>query len=210
MRQQTRLIVTALTLILHALPSSAGNIYKCKDAKGKVTFSNVACPESTVDKELKGTSKPQPARRADDYYSPINQMRRINKRKAIARERRKEKRRQAAISQSQNIPNQFATAPQRPVMSYKEAKRRALKDAGYRNYHTLSKSQRDRVNRRMAKYNHLPPEPRRQLKQKQQMQGESYDDGYDDAVSGEVDWGNSDEYLDGYEDGERARKDNSD
>jgi len=166
MRQKASLIVTAIILILYVLPCSAGKILKCKDAKGNVTFSSSACPEATVDKELKGTYKAQPARKPDDYYSPTNQMRRINKRKAIARERRAEKRRQGAISQSQNMPSQITGAQQLPVMSYKEAKRRALKDAGYRNYNNLSASQRGRVNKEMAKYNHLPPEPRPKKAQK--------------------------------------------
>ena len=31
----------------------------------------------------------------------------------------------------------------------------------------------------------------------------NYDDGYDDAMSGDVEWSESDHYLDGYEDGKR-------
>ena len=168
MRQQIGLIVTTLFLIFYVLPCSAGNIYKCKDAKGNVTFSSSACPEATVDKELKGTFKEQPTRRSPDYYSPTNQMRRINRRKAVARAKSAEKRRQAAISQSQNMLNQFSGAQQQPVMSYEEAKRWALKDAGYRNYNALSESQRGRVHKEMEKYNHLPPKPKNTQAQKKQ------------------------------------------
>jgi len=75
-------------LILYVLPSSAGKILKCVDANGKVTFSSSACPEATIDKELKGSYKDQPARLPDDYYSPMNQMRRINVRKTAARSKR--------------------------------------------------------------------------------------------------------------------------
>jgi len=47
-------------------------------------------------------------------------------------------------------------------MSYDEALQLSLKAAGYRNYNNLSESQRGRVHIEMAKYNHLPPEPRRE------------------------------------------------
>jgi len=83
--------------IFYSMPLAAGKTIKCVDASGKVTFSSSTCPETTVDKELKDSYKDQPARLPDDDDSPVNQMRRINKRKAIAEARRAEKRRQAFI-----------------------------------------------------------------------------------------------------------------
>jgi len=168
MRQQRVFIVTAIILTLYVLPSTAGNIYKCKDAKGNVTFSNVACPEATVEKEFNGTSKPQSARRTDDYYSPINQMRRINRRKAIARAKREEARRRSASIQQQKRQREFEETQRKltelaypePVISYDAALQLALKKAGYRNYNNLTQMQRSRVDKEMAKYNYLPPEPR--------------------------------------------------
>ena len=44
-------------------------------------------------------------------------------------------------------------------MTYEAARALATKDAGYRKYGQLTKSQKDRVHEEMAKYNHLPPTP---------------------------------------------------
>lgn len=165
----------ALVVLLPWLSASAGAVYKCKQADGSVTFSDSACPDDTISREHKGESRkwvtPKDSSDEDaDYgdvanedsahgpYSITEQVRRIESKKQATR-------RQTEIESR----SADAVTPVEPVMTYEEARRRAVKDAGYRKYGNLTQSQRERVHREMAKYNHLPPsqEPNPSISQHQ-------------------------------------------
>lgn len=145
-----------LTLLVSAVPIvQAGSIYRCTQADGSVTLSDVACPADTVTREYQGEATGSRGSKAPahDPYSIMAQVRGIEKRenaerKAAARER-KARDKEARASRSRQ--------PSERMLTYQEARQKAMDAIGYHNYETLSQAQRDWVQEEMAKYRHGPP-----------------------------------------------------
>jgi hypothetical protein len=145
-----------LTLLVSAVSIvQAAGIYRCTQADGSVTLSDLACPADTLTREYQGEATGSRGSKAPahDPYSIMEQVRGIEKReeaarKAAARER-KDRDKEARAAR----PRQ---ASQR-MLTYQEARQQALDATGYHDYETLSQAQRDRVHEEMAKYRHGPP-----------------------------------------------------
>ena len=144
--------------------AQAGTIYKCTEPDGSVTFSNIACPDDTVKREHKVRTGDAFQERSDFYnpYSVVEQARRIDELRQAEQIQREEAAAQRRFQEATEKARQAAgTSGSGPVLSYKEALRKATKDAGYRNYRNLTASQKETVRRKMAQYNHAPKPPRR-------------------------------------------------
>jgi len=145
-----------LTLLVSALPTvQAAGIYRCTQADGSITLSDLACPADTLTREYQGEATGSRGSKAPahDPYSIMEQVRGIEKRekaarKAAARER-KERDQEARAARSRQ--------PSQRVLTYQQARQQALDATGYQDYETLSQAQRDRVQEEMAKYRHGPP-----------------------------------------------------
>ncbi len=137
--------------------AEAGSIYKCKQADGSVTFSNVSCPDDTVDSEYRGEHRERQEweDESENYYSATRQMQRVEQKNAAEKYQRGMQRRQAAASKANRAAQKRQQVPA-PVLTYDQAKRKALKEEGFRGSSNLTKLQRERVNRTMSGYNHLP------------------------------------------------------
>jgi len=140
--------------LLCAAPAvPAGSIYKCTQADGSITLSDVACPQGTVDRAYQGETASSRGRTSGsaDPYSIMEQVRGIEKRENAER---------AAARQRQGRDKATRTTPPKqppePVLSYQEARQKALDATGYHNDATLSQTQRERVQDEMAKYPHRP------------------------------------------------------
>ena len=145
-----------LTLLVSAVPIvQAAGIYRCTQADGSVTLSDLACPADTLTREYQGeaTGSRESQAPAHDPYSIMEQVRGIEKRekaarKAAARER-KDRDSEGRAARSRQ--------PSQRLLTYQEARQKALDATGYHDYETLSQAQRDRVHEEMAKYRHGPP-----------------------------------------------------
>jgi len=88
-----------LTLLVSALPIvQAAGIYRCTQADGSVTLSDLACPADTLTREYQGEATGSRGSKAPahDPYSIMEQVRGIEKRekaerKAAAKERKRDK-----------------------------------------------------------------------------------------------------------------------
>ena len=140
--------------LLCAAPAvPAGSIYKCTHADGSITLSDVACPQGTVDRAYQGETASSRGRTSAsaDPYSIMEQVRGIEKREKAERAAARQRQRSDKVTRTA-APKQ----PPEPVLSYQEARQRALDATGYHNDETLSATQRERVQAEMAKYRHRP------------------------------------------------------
>jgi hypothetical protein len=162
---RTLTIVAAMAALM--LSGSAGAAHRCTSASGEVTFSDAPCPADAVRVDPVKLPSPAPSRArapaapgAPDPNSIMSQVQQIEAREA--RERQAAAQEAFARSQnSQQAGDSTAAAPQsQNLMPYKEALKRALKDAGYHQYGRLNSLQKERVDKELAKYPHLPPEPK--------------------------------------------------
>jgi Domain of unknown function (DUF4124) len=153
---RARLSRFILILLVSAAPVvHAGSIYKCTQADGSITLSDVACPQDTVTREYKGeaTSASGSEAGSSDHYSVMEQVRRIEKRenaerKAAAKEQK---------GRDKGTHNSSRKRHQESALTYQEAKKKALAATGYHDYDNLSGMQRDRVDAEMEKFKHSPP-----------------------------------------------------
>ena len=144
-----------LILLVSAAPlGHAGSVYKCTQADGSITLSDVACPQDTVTREYKGEATSARGAKAGAYdpYSVMEQVRRIEKRENAERK--------AAAKEQKRRDKETRTASRKrhpePVLTYQEAKKKALEETGYHDYDNLSGAQRDRVDAEIEKYRHSP------------------------------------------------------
>ena len=154
-----------LALALAGPPAAMAGAYRCTSATGELTFSDRPCPPDAPRQQAVRIPTPAPApppgtgraTPADDPYSIVNQARMIERREAqeAARRAADAAATQAAVPAQPAAPN----GPALPVMTYEQARRQALKDAGYHQYGNLNRLQKERVDNEMSKYSYLPPTP---------------------------------------------------
>ena len=145
--------------ILNAISSQAGSIYKCKQADGSISFSNVACPDNTVTREYKGEYRKRHASEDKEinYYSVNNQLQRMKQESVDSH-----KSDNSHISGQKIKPSDQQSTALEPTLTYEQARKKALEDAGYKNYRHLTGSQKETVDEEMAKYKYLPPDKTKQ------------------------------------------------
>lgn len=163
-------MIGLLLMMLLAAPAFGASVHKCTQPDGSVTYSDSACPKDTVERESRGHTGRSSQENAGAYnpYSVTEQARPIGERNRSEQRSRQGRTADAARPQQ--------PADQQPAMTYKEARARAMDDAGYRQYGRLTKAQRDRVHRAMAKYNHLRPPPRKTAEQQPEEAAEQQPD----------------------------------
>jgi len=157
--------ILTLALALAVLPPAAAGAYRCTSATGEMSFSDQPCPPDAVNQQAVNIPTPAPASgrsaTADNPYSVINQARMIDQREAQEAARRAA---QAAATQAPSPAPAVQTAPGGPsqvVLTYEQALKFALHDAGYHQYGNLNQLQKERVHDEMKKYKYLPPVPRK-------------------------------------------------
>lgn len=155
-------MVVSLTLSLLILSPSlhAGNVYKCTQSDGSVTYSNSACAPGATSNAIV-----QPERRSTpdagstyDRYSVIEQARRIEERKQMEQAQRAARQGNGAERQDQTGPGAST-----PALSYESALQQATEDAGYRRYSQLTALQKERVHAELGKYGYLPRTQRQEI-----------------------------------------------
>ena len=145
-------ITGVFLLFLFMYTASGGDIYKCKQKDGTITYSNIQCPDDTIKRD--NISSEEIANESDIGETSlrpgeIKMLRRLEEEKAIKKARRKYRK---AHSTSPHEKEK----QEKPLLTYEQARKKALHDAGYQNYGNLTGFQRESVDREMEKYNYLP------------------------------------------------------
>jgi hypothetical protein len=139
--------VIVMTVLTAGQPCAGERVKICRDENGKPFFTDVGCPEGSA--------------KVGTVYVPNAQgYRRDWSQGEMDMLQKREQRIQNSVAR-RPIPPEGQPAPSemQPQMTYEDARKKAVGDAGYRKYGQLSKSQKERVHAEMGKYNHLPPTP---------------------------------------------------
>lgn len=138
------IIFVAFAISLFTEIGYSANLFNCVQPDGRVTFSDVECPDDAahVDRMVyqkadTGGSLTTPS--IQDQLRAMESMRSASRRRQVA--------------PSVGFADQEASFST-PQMTRGEAFKKAMKDAGYRDYSRLTGHQRDRVKKAMEKYDY--------------------------------------------------------
>jgi hypothetical protein len=177
-----RALLIGLLWGLSCLGAHAGPLHRCTDARGQVTFSDSGCPAGALQAEAVTLPDVRPPRSdPHDYWSTENQLQRMQGTRDQTRGDRAGRRSTGGGERRQGrAPNEAQAAE--PVLTYEQARDRALDATGYHDYDRLSRSQQRRVDQEMNRYPHRPapshPHGRRAPGQAHGKTSHSAADGY--------------------------------